>query len=154
MQTMLRGRTKPSYGHALVPTLIELRCPNCSGMLRVTHPSHTTGATDTPDGWFLWSRLKPNWRVDCTKCLRRRSNVSYDELPDLGALYYSASVGTDELWAWNREHLEMLLAYLRYQDVASSRWRAYKTFIPGRWKSPRRRSEYVKAAERLLANCP
>lgn len=148
---MFHNRSQPSgISHCLVPPLIELRCPKCGGILSCEHPVNAEGYSDTPSGWWRKSGEDKNFVARCQSCFFTKKHLSYFDLPLLGELYFQSSVGTSNFWAWNHEHLQMLLAYLENEKTYSSRWLIYQRFIPSAWKKTARRGAFIKAARKML----
>lgn len=146
---MLGKRTHPSgCSHPLIPPLIEVAC-KCGGKVVCVHPTNAKGYSDTPEGWWLRAKEDHSFIAKCNKCHFSKKNLSYFEVIKIGPPYYSASVGLDNIWGWNREHFETVIQYLEGFTV-SNRWQRYMRYIPGKWKSVSRRSTYVKAAKKLL----
>ncbi|WP_027710382.1 hypothetical protein [Zooshikella ganghwensis] len=145
------GRRKSPGGmfHPLVPPLIELRC-KCGGKIICQHPLNAKGYSDTPDGWFLKTEGDNKFSAKCDSCSTSKRNLNYFELEDLGSPYYSASVGSECIWGWNKEHFKMIIDYLEGKDIENNRWRMYRQFIPGKWKAKSRRDAFVKTAKKAL----
>jgi hypothetical protein len=136
-----------------VPPLIELRCPKCDGILSCEHPVNIENYSDTPSGWWCKSGEDKNFVARCQSCFFTKKHLSYFDLPLLGELYFQSSVGTSIFWAWNHEHLQMLLEYLQGKETNSSRWQIYQRFIPGAWKKSSRRNTFIKTARKMLSEC-
>lgn len=150
MKQMFRGRTDPSgMSHPLVPPLIELRC-RCGGHLRLEHPGYEEGRIDTLENYYTEHDSVAEWTAACDGCLMRKSGIEYSALPEMGELFYLKRVGNEELWGWNREHLEMVIAFLEGKDISGNRWKAYSKFIRGSWQIKSRRHAFIKAGKAML----
>jgi hypothetical protein len=136
--------------HPWVPPLIELRCRRCGGLLRLEHPGYKDGRIDTLENYYTVHDSVAEWIAACDGCLFRESGIDYATLPQMGDLFYLTRVGNEELWGWNREHLEMVIAFLEAKDISRNRWRAYSKFIRGRWQIKSRRHAIIKAGKELL----
>lgn len=148
---MLGKRTHPApCSHPRIPPLIELAC-KCGGLITCTHPVNSEGYSDTPEGWWLRTAEDRSFTVKCNKCHFSKKNLNYFEVVQIGPPYYSASVGLDHIWGWNKEHLETIIQYL-HGDPITNRWLGYMRYVPGKWKAISRRSTYIKAAKKVLKN--
>ena len=144
-----RRSTPGGQFHPLIPPLIELRC-KCGGKITCEHPVNLNGYSDTPEGWFMRTAEDNEFNAKCNKCSFSKKGLTYFQLKEIGEPYFSASVGTEAIWGWNREHYQMVIDYLRGNDISGSRWQIYKQFISGKWKSKSRKNSYIKAAEKVL----
>lgn len=63
-------------------------------------------------------------------------------------LWFDLRAQDCELWAWNREHLTMLIELLEGRDVSQHPYGFLATYVPGAWK--RRRAYFAARARRLL----
>jgi hypothetical protein len=149
---MFHGRIQPSgSSHSRVPPLIELRCPNCSGILVCKHPAYLKGGSETASGYWGTTSQDKSFQASCSSCFFTRKDLSYFDLPKIGELYFQASVGRIHFWAWNHEHLEVLLSFLEGKPLLESRWwKNYWKFIPGAWKQPSHRKALINTANKLL----
>lgn len=149
---MFHGRTHASgNSHSLVPPLIELKCPQCGGLLACAHPAYEQGFSHTQSGVWDQSAEDKGFIARCKSCTFNRDQLSYFDLPKIGELYFQTSVVTINFWAWNREHLQMLLAVLEGKRLDSNRWWEFRRFIPSAWKKPSRRVLFMRAARKMLA---
>lgn len=140
------GTTHARYDHAARPTLIALRCPACGAESHATLPSHVEGKALSGD-------LSPEhhasaWRVVCRSCPHRAGPFTYEALRAYAPLWFDASERGEALWAWNREHLGMIIDVLEGRDVTGHPYGWLATYVPGAWK--RRRARSVKLARRLI----
>ena len=116
------------YGHVHVPAYRHVRCPSCTARATVRGPN-----------------LLQQYELRCPKCLARKGGLLQDQLPPL---YYSISVATRELWAWNREHLAELLEYLRAPGYSRRNKPLMRYFVRREWLLHRR--QFAKAIEHRL----
>ncbi len=65
-----------------------------------------------------------------------------------GPLYFTKGASGEEFWAWNRDHLKLLIAVLSGGDGLDGPYAWLATYIPGRWKA--RAKHYEKLARGLL----
>ena len=148
---MIGRRYSPGgWFHPLVPPIIELKC-KCGGKVTCVHPANEKGYVDTPDGWNYQTKNDNSFKAKCNECCISEKALTYFDLQKFGAPFYSASVGTDCIWGWNKEHFQMIINYLEGKEVADNRWRIYRTFIPGKWKSKSRKNAFVKAAKKAIS---
>lgn len=81
---------------------------------------------DLSETWNL-----PNWETSCPSCPYRATGLSYDALP---ALFWRFTVRRSEVWAWNRDHLAFLAAFLVKEDVRRHPYSWFAAYVPGVWK--------------------
>ena len=147
---MFHGRENPN-SHPLVPPLVALVCPHCGGELICVHPLAKDGYTDLPSGWFHRTAEDALFQANCTHCHFSRKELTYFDLAKIGNLYYQAQVGYTNFWAWNREHLTLIIDYLGGVNTETHKWKNYRRFILGTWKRKSRRGSFIKAGQRLLS---
>lgn len=141
------GRTHVRYGHRVGPSLRALVCPSCAGEARATLPCHERGV-------LLVGDLSPDfdadeWRVACTRCAHRAGPLSYEAMRAHAPLFFIREAASAALWAFNREHLALVLAVLEGRPVAGHPLERLATYVPGAWK--RRRRHHAALARRMLA---
>jgi hypothetical protein len=68
--------------------------------------------------------------------------VSYDDLP---GSYYDVVAGGARIWAWNFDHLTMLVDLLDGQRVDGHVYESLATYAHGEWKARKHRSRLAKA---------
>jgi hypothetical protein len=118
------------YHHGFDPGYLHVRCSSC-------------GKRATAKGW-----LHGKYVVRCVTCISERNAVSYAQLPQL---YYRVSIGTHELWAWNRDHLVEIrndllkINHGTKQKITKSRSRF---FLRREWLL--KRHSFAKAISRFL----
>jgi hypothetical protein len=98
--------------HSKVPTLIELRCPKCGGVLLCVHPAYAAKRNCTISGVMGQTEKDKSFQATCQHCMFRREHLSYFDLPGVGELYLQGVIGTTQFWAWNIDHLRMIIGYL------------------------------------------
>jgi hypothetical protein len=82
--------------------------------------------------------LCPSWRLDdwcvtCTACLYRVPELAFEQLPPE---YWRLECGDLSVWAWNRDHLAFIAAFLRADETADkSPYAWFGAYVPGEWKS-------------------
>ena len=68
-----------------------------------------------------------------------------------GSLCFTTTAGGVEIWAWNREHLEMVIHVLEGRPASEHPFGYFATYLRKRWLKRTRRSSFVRAARALLA---
>jgi ribosomal protein L37AE/L43A len=117
------------YDHKIRPRRLEITCPKC-GNCAVAIDQKASKDSE------LVSNLSPAWRnplfkISCTKCIYRAAGVSYNELSEP---YHQIDGRGGVLWAWNREHLNMIHDFLKGVSVAGNEYEFLCTYIHGTWK--------------------
>lgn len=137
-----RGWMHVVYDHRWRPSQIDVVCPGCGALAQARDPHH--GTNINPHDEFF---DKPVFRVACTRCPFRAANLRFNELPDL---YHQVGARGRVLWAWNLEHLQMLLGAMQQRDAASNKRivAPYVEYINGDWK--RHRAEFAKVIVRHM----
>jgi hypothetical protein len=138
--------THVRYGHGAGPTEVALLCPACGGEALATLPCWRAGVYVIGDLSPEWRSTE--WRVVYTACPHRAGPFDYAQMRACAPLYLDMGATGEDFWAWNRDHLAMLIAALSARDVSSHPLGWFAHYIPGHWKADAAR--YVKLARRLL----
>jgi len=69
---------------------------------------------------------------------------------DSADLYFTAEVAGVELWAWNRDHLAMLLHVLEGGEPGAHPLGYFATYMQKEWLRKTRRAAFARAARRML----
>lgn len=140
------GLTHVQYDHGRGPTEVALRCPRCAGEALAKLPLALTGVTVVGDLHPEWDGA--HWQVVCTRCTHRAGTFTYDEMRAHAPLYFTLEASGQDLWAWNRDHLKLIVRVLAGADVRGDPYAWLATYIPGHWKA--RASRYGQLARHLL----
>lgn len=132
------GSSHVRYDHEQRPTKIEVVCPSCGGCAIAKEPLYEQGTLIVGD-------LSPSWdkavfSICCTTCLLRLDNQHYGQLP---APFHQVSVSGRTLWAWNREHLDMLRKVLEGESIKGHPYEFFATYIHRGWQQWRKK--FVRA---------
>ncbi len=141
------GATHARYAHATRPTAIALACPRCGAMALATQPSHARGRRAVSDCSPEW---REPWRIVCEGCPWRAKDLDYDAVRAAGPLYFAVEVQGVELWAFDREHLELIADALEGRPVEGHPLRIFSTYLRRGWLSRSRRPAFAKAARAML----
>ena len=117
----------PRYAHENSPSRIEVRCPKCRGRAiadRIPLP------IDARPGRGPAIPPEPKWKLVCTACSHRADETAFEDLTEP---YIQVSARGETLFAWNREHLSMLLRLLRGESVQGDPYESYATYCRGSW---------------------
>ncbi len=128
------GLTHRRYGHSARPSLLHVLCPSCGARADARKASEDPDVVlvgDLSPGWNL-----ADWNVTCQRCPFRLPQLAYADLPPL---FYRIDRAGVELWAWNRDHLVFLEAYLSSRDVSDHPLRWLGAYVKGEWKEKGRR---------------
>ena len=71
-----------------------------------------------------------DWSVICESCLYRTADISYRDLPPAS---YVCEARGHNLWAWNRDHLVMMLNLLRGESITGHKYEWFATSIRREW---------------------
>ena len=142
---MLSGTSHVRYDHRSRPTLLHLSCPKCSGRCFAQKPSESEKGVFTGDCNKAWSI--DDWKVVCENCDFRAENLSYESLPKV---FYQVEARANVLWAWNRDHLIMLLKLLRHESIKDDPYEWFSTYAHKEWLQKKNRSYLIKSIERFL----
>lgn len=134
------------YGHVTRPTELALRCPRCNGLARATQPAHAK-AWSVGDCSPEWGE---RWGVACERCPHRASELPWEAMHDAYPLYFVTQVGQVELWAWNRDHLGLIVHILEGGDASDHPLGYFATYLQQEWLRRTRRLTFAKVARRLL----
>jgi len=93
--------------------------------------------------------LTNDWKIVCEKCDYRGINLPYDKLPKI---YYQVEAKRYVLWAWNRDHLMMLLKLLKQESIKCDPYEWFSTYAHKEWLQKKNRNSFVKSIEKFLRN--
>ncbi len=143
-------RVYPNVGfHLTRPDEIHVVCPKCGGRAMARTPARRHYAFHMVD---LDPRgFASHWSVTCLECPHRARNLAYR---DIGNRYYRVEVRGKELWAWNKDHLVMMLRFLEGQSISDHPYRLYRTFMRKEWISRSNRTVFAKAIRKFLNDEP
>lgn len=137
------GANHVRYDHRQRPTCIEIACPRCAGRAVASGADHAEGRRVIGDASPGWDAA--DFSVTCTACMHRAKGLCYAEL---GAPLHQVSIAGRTLWAWNEEHLRMILKTLRGESLKGDSYAFFATYIRRGWMQWRAR--FITAIERHL----
>ena len=143
----MTGINHVRYDHQHRPTLLHLVCPKCNGRCVAQKPSEANTGALAGDCTAAW--ITNDWAVACEHCHYRTYDQSYRDLPDI---FYQVEARGGSLWAWNKEHLIMLLKLLRNDSLKGDQYEWYATYARKEWLQKKNRSSFIKSIERFLEN--
>ena len=126
------SKTHVRYGHSSRARDIEVVCPRCGARARAFKASERDCGVVVSDLKGTWEI--PDWTVACLSCPHRSQDLTYEKLPPLFWQFTSRSA---EVWAWNRDHLVFLAAYLSGEAVDGDAYAWFAPYVPGEWKRQR-----------------
>lgn len=135
------------YGHRCGPSQVALTCPHCGREAQASLPCSISGVHLIGDLSPEWSSTE--WHVACLTCAYRAGPFDHRQMRDHAPLYFRMDDSGQDLWAWNRDHLRLLINVFSDSDVTDHPYARLVTYIPGHWKA--RASQYERLARRLLA---
>lgn len=138
------GSTHIRYAHYHYPRVIELKCPKCLGKALAINAD----ATKEIEYFMDIAHFEKRWNTKCSKCSFRR-NTNWEETKEL-ELRFKVEIRDIEFWAWNKEHLKMILKRLRNEDLKSDKWELFSAYIPGKWLSKLTGKRELRKIKNLL----
>lgn len=138
------------YNHSCRASVIDLVCPACG------HRAVASAVLDerfggplgavAGDGFIEMGAVR--WGIACTHCAHRAEATSIDVLTPF---FWEFDAAGCRVWAWNRDHLQMLLKVLRGESVAGDTHECLRTYIPREWLLRGNRPRIAKEIARRLA---
>ena len=135
---MISGSSHARYDHKSRPTQVEVRCPACGAKCEARKESEIGFSKISSDLLGTWHT--DDWQFTCSTCVRKRENLSYDDLP---SLFYDDG----QFWAWNTEHLLAVEAYLKGDLERENEYMWFMSYLEKGWL--KERSSTLKAIERM-----
>lgn len=132
------------YGHYYYPKRLLLRCPKCHAKAIATNPQVPKEVVYFMD----IADVQKSWTIVCSSCTFRLG-ADWDTLRAMD-LYLKVPIRGLDVWAWNTNHLAMILKRLRKQDIQTDPWAAFATYIPKKWLSKLNNSSAFRKIEQLL----
>ncbi len=138
------GKTHVKYDHFHYPRVIELHCPKCNAQALASNK-------DAPPGiehFIEIAEFEKCWNIKCLTC-DFRTTKKWEEMK-IFKLWLKREIRDVEFWAWNRNHLHMILKRLKNENLESDRWSFFETYIPGIWLTQLRGKRELKKIEHLM----
>ena len=137
------GINHKRYDHQVRPTRIDVICPKCKNLAVAID-------TVTEQGSLFAYDISESWNgapflVSCSKCPYKEKDQTYYQLPDP---YHQIFHNGQKLWAWNTDHLLMILKALKGEDISSNRYFVLHTYIHGYWKQHNK--EFIQAINKHI----
>ena len=142
---MLNGHSHARYDHRCRARDLHVRCPRCHGRALATKDSEQGQSVLISELAGTWDVA--DWQVRCDSCPYRTSGLAFEALP---ALFYRLAAGGVELWAYNRDHLEMLGRFLEGRDVDHHPYGWLDTYAHKDWLTKKNRSALARAVGAAL----
>ena len=120
------------YVHRRRARELDVSCPRCGSVAQASKTSETDLGDLVAESvsWHL-----DDWSVVCGSCPARQCGLAFGGLPPL---YWQVDASSEVVWAWNRDHLQMLAGLLSGEPIDESPYAPLKTYVPKRWLSRRR----------------
>jgi hypothetical protein len=141
------GYTHIRYGHVTRPTELALACPRCQSLALATQPCRAAGKRTAGDCQPEWGEP---WAIVCQRCAFRAPGLSWARMRAAGPLFFTTTFAGVELWAWNREHLGMIVHVLEGRPAGEHAFGYFATYLRKEWLRLGRREGYLRAARRML----
>ena len=143
---MLSGSSHVRYDHRSRARILHVACPRCQRRAEAKKESELEKGNvigDTEGTWEL-----SDWSIVCHACPFRQSSLAYEQLPDL---FCRLDIRGIAIWAWNFDHLQMLLRLLNHESIDGDPYRWFATYAHGDWLRESNRSAIVKKLRQFLA---
>lgn len=145
------GECHYRYRHTSRASVIDVVCRSCG---------HRAVASCVPNAFSIWpvgAVLGGGWvemgavhyTITCTHCTYRSQST---RLKDITPFFWDFDAAGCRVWAWNREHLQMLLKILRGESTTGDAHEWFRTYIPRNWLLRGNRSRIAKEIERRLGD--
>jgi hypothetical protein len=138
------GKTHIRYAHIHYPRKIELKCKKCASKAVATN-------LHVPDGiahFIDISSFDKTWNVVCQNCTFR-AELNWSELKEFD-LWLKTEIRTIEFWAWNIDHLKMILKKLKKEDLKTDPFSFFESYIPKEWLLKFNSDRGIKKIEKLI----
>lgn len=137
------GLNHVRYDHKQRPTKLDVVCPRCQSCAIAIDSAFNQGRLIIGDTSPTWH--KSEFSIICTKCMYRAKDISYEELTEP---FHQISISGRTLWAWNIEHLEMILFTLQGRNISKHPYGFFVTYIHRGWMQWR--IKFAKEIERHI----
>ena len=142
---MHNSLTHVQYEHLHRANKIDLSCSRCGQKAIATNPCFQEGNFTCIDLCPNWN--KPVWVIRCTGCPYYTDQKTFDEL---GALFYNLESRGKSLWAWNREHLELIYKLLTGQKTDNDNYANLAVYMRREWLQGSRKRSWAKVIEKKM----
>ena len=140
----MSGPTHTKYDHYYFPKLVELKCPTCQSKANAINISKRL-----EEEFFIdlapYERI---WEFNCSVCIKR-TLLDWQEIKTFD-LWYSLSIKNTRIWAWNKNHFELVYLVLKKKNYNNHKWKFFKNYVNKKWyTSIKSTSDFKKIAQML-----
>jgi hypothetical protein len=141
------GACHVRYGHKSRPTVIDMVCPKCG--LRAVASLNSQEPLGAVVGDTNPASYEDRWTVACTQCVYRANAVSG---ADVSPFFWELEAAGCRVWAWNEQHLQMLLSVLLGEKTRGHPYDWFRSYVRREWLLKRNRLRIAKEIARRIAN--
>lgn len=145
------GECHVRYHHTSSASIIDIVCPTCGHRAVASCVPNTLsnwpGGTLLGGGWV--ERKAVYWAKVCTHCTFRSESTCQDNITPF---YWDFDAAGCRVWAWNREHLQMLLKVLQGESIAGDVHEWFRTYVRREWLLRQNRLRIAKEIVRRLGD--
>ncbi|WGD34635.1 hypothetical protein [Olleya sp. YS] len=138
------GKTHITYAHRHFPKIIELKCKKCKSKVIAKN----LNASDEIEHFIDISNIEKTWNLLCVNCTYRKDLV-WEELTEFD-LWLKTEIRNINFWAWNTDHLKMIIKKLKKEDLASDKWMFFESYIPKIWLIKFNSNKEIRKLEKLI----
>ena len=136
---MISGLSHVKYDHFHFPRKVELKCPTCD---QKSFAENKNVPGNFPH-FIDISGYEKVWEFSCLTCIKREK-MTWEELSKI-RLWNKISIKNEVVWAWNINHLEMILKKLRGENIDSHDWAFFANYLNKNWlKNIRKKADFTK----------
>ena len=92
--------------------------------------------------------FEKQWTLNCSHCIKS-SLLDWTALQQT-VLWYKTAVRGEVIWAWNAQHLELILLKLKQKNIDNHPWRHFATYVKKRWLTKLRKPSDWRKLEVML----
>ncbi len=140
---MLYGTTRVRSDRSSRPRDLHVRCPSCKGRALATKSTERDHDVIVGDCRTTW--MHGDWSLRCDVCTFTNEGLTYVELP---GPYYEVQARGVSLWAFNEQHLTMLLDLLEGRDVERHPYAWLASYADRDWLRRGARKALARAVRR------
>jgi len=138
------GETHVKYQHFHYPREIDVKCKFCEAKAKLINK-------DVPneiDHFIDVSNFRKVWELLCKGCMKR-IEYNWEETKDFPLLYV-IKFKRDNIWAWNKKHLEYIISVLLNNEDKLSKWLYFRNYINKSWLLNSKSSSSKSKLEKVL----
>lgn len=119
--------THIKYDHFYYPKLLELKCPDCNKKCYAKNEA----VPEEMEYFIDIAPYKRVWEFKCTNCIKTQS-LDWKATKRF-TLWNRLEIRNELLWAWNTQHLDMILKRLKNENIDQHPWGFFAHYINKNW---------------------